>query len=493
MKKSANESRRHAILIHLAIKSPCHLVTLLEYAPMTTNHRRGMSLHTKILLALIAGAILGVSANVWVSRPRLRPEFVQVLSVSPGSGVPGTLSWPALQQSFVTQRTWVDWLVQYVMRPVGDVFLNFLFMTVVPLVFSSLALGVARLGGMGSLGRIGAKTFLYFVVTMSMAVVIGLVLVNVFRPGAGLPRETSERLLADYGSEASRKTVQPAGFGVDTFVKIVPRNPLGAMVGMDMLATIFFALLIGIGLTRLDAERSRLIQEFLEGVNDLMVFIIGLAMKLAPFGVFALIFSVTARFGFDVLRQLSMYVFVVLLGLALQMFGVLSILVAVLSRINPLVFFRRVRDVIITAFSTSSSNATLPTSIKTTEEELGVPPEIAGFVLPLGATMNMNGTALFEGVTVVFLAQVFDVHLTLGDQVIVVVLAVLTAIGAAGVPGGSLPLLVMVLATVGVPEMGIALVLGVDRILDMCRTTLNVIGDITAATFVARSEGYELL
>jgi DAACS family dicarboxylate/amino acid:cation (Na+ or H+) symporter len=175
------------------------------------------------------------------------------------------------------------------------------------------------------------------------------------------------------------------------------------------------------------------------------------------------------------------------------MFGVLSLLVWTLSRLNPLEFFRRTRDIMVTAFSTSSSNATLPTSIKVSQEELGVPPQIAGFVLPLGATMNMNGTALFEGVTVVFLAQVFGVELTLGQQIVVVVLSVLTAIGAAGVPGGSLPLLVMILAYARVPEMGIALILGVDRLLDMCRTTLNVLGDVTAATFVAHTEGYELL
>jgi DAACS family dicarboxylate/amino acid:cation (Na+ or H+) symporter len=426
-----------------------------------THPSRGVSLHTKILLALVLGIACGAAVNL-LTPDRLDPE-------------------------------WVDGLIRYVMLPVGQVFLRLLSLTVVPLVFASLALGVAQLGGRGNLGRIGLKTFAYFVMTMSIAVVIGLVLVNVVEPGAGLSTETKQQLLKEYGGEAARRTSQPTAFGVDTFVKIVPSNPLAAMVNMDMLAVIFFALLIGIGLTRIDPARAQAVLTLLEAVNDLMVVVIGWAMRLAPFGVFALIFAVTARFGFDLLQPLSLYVVVVLAGLAIQMFGVLSVLVATLSRINPLVFFQRVRDVLITAFSTSSSNATLPTSIKVSEEELGVPPEIAGFVLPLGATMNMNGTALFEGVTVVFLAQVFGVELSLGDQVIVIVMAVLTAIGAAGVPGGSLPLLVMVLATVGVPPMGIALILGVDRLLDMCRTTLNVVGDVTAATFVARSEGYPLL
>jgi DAACS family dicarboxylate/amino acid:cation (Na+ or H+) symporter len=247
-----------------------------------------------------------------------------------------------------------------------------------------------------------------------------------------------------------------------------------------------------VGLTRLGPERSAPIIQLFESINELMVFIISLAMKIAPFGVFAFLFRVSSTLGLDVIRLLGMYVLVVLLGLAIQFFGSLSLLVLFLSRINPLVFFRKTWTVIVTAFSTSSSNATLPTSIKVTQEELGVPSKIAGFVLPLGATMNMNGTALFEGVTVVFLAQAFGVPLGLGEQLIVVVMSVLMAVGAAGVPGGSLPLLMIILATVGVEPQNLALIIGVDRILDMSRTTLNVIGDITCATFIARSEGYTL-
>lgn len=420
---------------------------------MASPATEGSSLHTRILLALVLGAAAGVSVNL----------------LFPASPV-------------------VDWMLRYVMRPVGEIFLRLLFLTVVPLVFTSLALGVARFGDLGSLGRIGAKTFAYFVITMTIAVVIGLTLVNTVKPGAGLPKEVSDHLLQEYAGEAKQRTSQPAAFGMNTFLNIVPRNPLQALVQMDMLATIFFALLIGVGLTRIDPQRAKSIMDVLEGIGDIMVVIIHFAMLLAPFGVFALIFTVTARFGFDLLKPLGLYVVVVLVGLAIQMFGVLSILLATLSRLNPWVFFRKVQNVIITAFSTSSSNATLPTSISTAEEELGIPPAIAGFVLPLGATMNMNGTALYEGVTVLFLAQVFDVPLGWSDQLVVVVLSVLTAIGAAGVPGGSLPLLVMVLATVGVPEMGIALILGIDRLLDMCRTTLNVVGDLAAATFVARTE-----
>lgn len=425
---------------------------------------RGIPLHTKILLGMILGILTGLAANF--SRAALAESL----------GFDG-----------------VALLITYALEPLGKVFLNLLLMTVVPLVFASLALGVAQLGDLRKLGRIGLKTLAYFVLTMSLAVVIGLTLVNVVQPGAGLPEETRERLVKEYGKEASEKTGKKTEFGVQTFVNIVPSNPLRAAVDMDMLAVICFALLVGAGLTVITPERSQLLVQGLEGLNELMLFIIGLAMRLAPYGVFAFLFRATANFGFDLLKPLGLYVVVVLVGLAIQMFGSFSVLVAVFSRINPVEFFRRVRVVILTAFSTSSSNATLPTSIKVTEEDLGVPPKVAGFVLPLGATMNMNGTALFEGVTVVFLAQVYGVSLSLQQQLIVVVLSVLTAIGAAGVPGGSLPLIIMVMTSVGVPAEGIAIILGVDRLLDMCRTTLNVVGDVTAATYIARSEGFPLL
>jgi DAACS family dicarboxylate/amino acid:cation (Na+ or H+) symporter len=453
-----------------------------------------MSLHTKILLGLVLGAVCGVTANLLFPARPPRVEVASVLAVAPPAAFPATLPWAALAVSSEKPPTNpVELFSKYVTEPVGQIFLRLLIMTVVPLVFASLATGVARLGDLRSLGRVGARTFVYFVMTMSIAVVIGLVLVNAVRPGDGLSEETRDRLRAKYGSEAEQKTAGSPGFGIHTLVNIVPRNPVKAAADMDMLGVIFFALLIGAGLNVIPPERSRLILQLLDGLNDLMVVIINLAMRLAPYGVFALIFTTTAAFGFGILLSLGKFVAVVLIGLALHFFGVFSILVAVFSRLNPLVFFRKVRDVVVTAFSTSSSNATLPTSIKVAEEELGVPPQIAGFVLPLGATMNMNGTALFEGVVVVFLAQVYGVHLGVAEQLIVIVMAVMTAIGAAGVPGGSIPLLAFVLLAVNVPPEGIAIVIGVDRLLDMCRTTLNVVGDITCATYVARSEGYELL
>ncbi|HYE57598.1 MAG TPA: dicarboxylate/amino acid:cation symporter [Rhodothermales bacterium] len=419
-----------------------------------------MQLHTKILLGLVVGAVLGILANaLWRGDPAL------------------------------------EWVVRNVAEPVGQVFLRMLFMVVVPLVFTSLALGVAQLGDLSRVGRVGGKTILFFLATTAIAVVIGLLLANIVRPGDGMDPAVQTALMEQYSSQAAERTEQAAsgGFGVQTFVNIIPRNPVDAAARGDMLALIFFTLVFGVALTRIPAEASRPVLRVLEGVSYAVTVIIGFAMKLAPFGVTALIFAVTARFGFEVLRSLGLYVVIVLVGLALHLFVVIPALSGLLAKVHPLVFLRRSRALMVTAFSTSSSNATLPTTIRTAEQEFGVPREIAGFVLPLGATMNMNGTALFEGMTVLFLAQVFGVDLSLGTQLVVIVLSVITAVGVAGVPGGSIPLLVLVLEMVGVPGAGIALILGVDRILDMSRTVPNVCGDLLTSLVIARSEGAELV
>jgi DAACS family dicarboxylate/amino acid:cation (Na+ or H+) symporter len=296
----------------------------------------------------------------------------------------------------------------------------------------------------------------------------------------------------DFKTTARERLDKAGKFGVNTFVEMIPRNPLQAMVNTDMLAVIVFALLVGLGITRLPPDQSASLLGLLEATSNVMVTIIGVALAFAPVGVFALIFSTTAKLGPALLAQLGWYVGVVMVGLAIQMFVVFPMLVSVFGRMSPLYFFTACWEVIVTAFSTSSSNATLPTSIRIAEEKLGVSPPIAGFVLPLGATMNMNGTALFEGVTALFLVQVFGGDNSFTTQLIVLVLCVVTAVGAAGVPGGSLPLLAMVVEVAGVPGGAIALVLGVDRLLDMSRTTLNVVGDLTAAVYIQRSEGANL-
>lgn len=430
----------------------------------TTSDTRGLALHTKILIGLAVGAVFGIGANF-------------LTASNPGANAK------------------VMWVAKYITDPVGQIFLRMLFMVVVPLVFASLSLGVSQLGDLKKLGRIGLKVILYFLMVTALAVIIGLSLVNTVRPGVGFPPDVQTRLMQTFGQEAEQKGAQAKsdqGFGINTFVNIVPRNPVDAAAKTDMLAVIFFALVFGIALTLIPREKSEPVQRVLDGFGEAIIRIVGMAMQIAPFAVAALIFSTTARFGWSVLQSLLWYAACVIAGLLIHQFVVYSVLVRVFAKLNPLTFFRKVTPVMITAFSTSSSNATLPTSIKAAEEELGVPPQIAGFVLPLGATMNMNGTALFEGVTCVFLAQVFGVHLGLTQQLIVIILSVLMAIGTAGVPGGSIPLLMIVLDTVGVPPGGIAIILGIDRILDMARTVPNVTGDITCAAFIARSEGTEL-
>jgi len=386
------------------------------------------------------------------------------------------------------------WVVEKITQPAGQMWLRALIMIVVPLVFTSLTLGVAGLGDIRKVGRIGLKTVVFFLVVTACATAIGLVLVNLVQPGAGLPTETREELLGRFSGQAAKikEAAGPVSFGVELLVNVVPRNPVAAAAQGDMLALIFFSLLFGAALGLLPAERARPLLGVLEAVGDIVVVIIGWVMKLAPYGVFALLFSVTALFGYDILRKLLWYVLTVLAGLAIHFFGVYSLLVRWLGKMNPVEFFGRIKTIVVTAFSTSSSNATLPTTMQVTERNLGVPREVAGFVLPLGATMNMHGTALFEGVTVLFIAQVFGVHLSLGTQLIVVVMSVITAVGAAGVPSGAIPLLMVVLQVVGLPPEAIALVLGVDRILDMCRTTLNVTGDVVTALYITHSEGYKL-
>lgn len=419
-----------------------------------------MKLHNRIVAGMAAGAVLGVCAH-----------------------------------TLAGNTPWLTALVVNVAQPVGTVFLRMLLMTVVPLVFASLVLGVVGFGDVRRLGRVGGRTLGYFLLSTTLSIVVGLVLVNTVRPGDGMPPETRDALLENYRTQADdlAPTGEAAGFGVHLLVNLVPRNPLEAAVNMDMLGVIFFSLVFGVALTLIPADRARPMIGVIDALAQVIVRIIDMAMLLAPYGVFALVFAMTARFGWPLLAQLGVYMGVVLAGLLLYAAVGLSVLVRVFGGVSPRVFWKGARTSIVTAFSTSSSSATLPTNIAVAQREFGVPPAIAGFVLPLGATMNMNGTALYEGVTVLFLAQVFGVDLDLTAQLTVAVLAVVTAVGAAGVPGGSLPLMMVVLATVGVPPEGIAIILGVDRLLDMARTTLNVTGDLTAALFVARGERHRAI
>ena len=377
----------------------------------------------------------------------------------------------------------------YVSEPFGRLFLRLIFMIVLPLLFTALALGVAGLGDLGTLGRIGKKTFLYSLTVTSVSVVLGLSLVNFFQPGASLDAETRTLLQQSMPAPAPPPTSATENPVLRILYVIVPDNPFRAAAQGEMLAFMFFSLMVGIGIAISPTEKVAPLVRVLEGLYEVVMRLIELAMRLAPYGVAALLFTLTARFGLAVLTPLLGYMGVVLAGLGIHLFVTYSLLVRYLGGLSPRVFFRAVTEVMATAFSTSSSNATLPTALRVTQEKLGVPRDIASFVLTLGSTANQNGTALFEGVTILFLAQFYGVDLTFGAQVVVVVFSVLAGIGTAGVPGGSLPMMVPLLQSIGIPGEGIGIILGVDRILDMSRTVLNVTGDITAAVYVAHSEG----
>jgi DAACS family dicarboxylate/amino acid:cation (Na+ or H+) symporter len=376
----------------------------------------------------------------------------------------------------------LEWTVAHVTEPAGKVFLRLLFMLVIPLLFSALSVGIASID-VKQLGRMGARTLAYTVVVSAIAVAIGIALVQTIRPGEG-----AAAVLRDRAGATPPPAAPPQATGVDFFVQLIPDNPIRAAATGDMLGVLVFALFLGVGLALTRTPAADRLREALEGLYDVSMRLIGLVIRLAPAGVAALVFTLTARLGFEALSSLAWYVATVLLGLAIHQFVVYSLAVRLLGGMNPRVFFRGIRLAMITAFSTASSNATLPTALRVAEEELHLPRHVSRFVLTVGATMNQNGTALFEGVTVLFLAQLYGIDLTFAQQALVVGICILGGIGTAGVPAGSLPVVVMIVGMVGVPAEGVGLVLGVDRLLDMCRTTLNVTGDLAAAVVIARGE-----
>ncbi|MFH1762733.1 MAG: dicarboxylate/amino acid:cation symporter [Gemmatimonadota bacterium] len=409
-----------------------------------------MKLHTKILIGLVAGAIVGALAE----------QF--------GVG---------------------DWVVA--LEPFGQAFIRLLIMIVIPLVMASLIIGTASLGDLKKLGRIGIKTIGYYLVATALAVALGLVVASTVKPGAGLDEGVKAQLLSDYAgtNEARLQSMQEPPGLQDILFNIIPRNPFASMANMDMLQIIFFALFLGIALTVLTEKKRKPLIDVLESVNDAMVVIVEMIMKIAPYGVFILIASVAGRFGFGVIVSLLQYVLVGIGTMILFTLTFYPITLKFFSGMSPVFFFKRFYEVMVFAFSTSSSNAALPINLKITEEDLGVSRDVASFVLPLGATVNMNGTGIYHGVSTIFIAQVYGITLTPGQLVIVVITATLASIGAAGVPGIGFITLAIVLEALGIPLEGLAMVLGVERILDMTRTAVNVTGDSAAAVWVAKTEG----
>jgi Na+/H+-dicarboxylate symporter len=384
------------------------------------------------------------------------------------------------------------WMQGYavMLEPFGQAFIRLLIMIVIPLVMASLIIGTASLGDLKKLGRIGVKTVGYYLVATALAVTLGLVVAGVLQPGTGLDPDVQADLLSAYSgtSQAQLEAMQQAPGLQDLLFNIIPRNPFSSMANMDMLQIIFFSLFLGIALTVLSEEKRKPFIDVLETVNDAMVVMVGMIMKIAPYGVFILIAAVADRFGYGVLLSLLQYVLVAIGTMILFTITFYPVTLR-LSGMGPLLFFKRFYEVIVTAFSTSSSNAALPVNLRITEEDLGVSRGVASFVLPLGATVNMNGTGIYHGVSTIFIAQVYGIELGLMGLVTVVITATLASIGAAGVPGIGFITLTIVLQALGIPLEGLAMILGVERILDMTRPAVNVTGDSAASIWVAHTEG----
>jgi DAACS family dicarboxylate/amino acid:cation (Na+ or H+) symporter len=381
-----------------------------------------------------------------------------------------------------------------VLDPLGQVFLRMLFFVVIPLVFASLAMGVAQLDRLGQLGPLAGRTFALFFLNMSIAVGLGLLVMNLVGPGENLAPEAQARLMEEYGGAAAQHIERRAGQPDMTPMTIVemfmPRNLFGAFVGNgrdtlgDVLPLILFAILVGCAALRMSVDRREKLRSGLELVNELMTGLVHFALALAPFAVPALIYSVIIKIGWDIVAALALFVVSCVIVMLLHLFGTMSIWVRFLAKRRPREFWRQLRPVLVTAFSTSSSAATLPTALAVARDQLKVSPPVAGFVLPLGTTMNMAGTALYEGCVVLFVAQVFGIDLNLAQQLTLLMLAVLSAVAVAAIPGGSLPLIAGLLASFGIPPEGIGIILGVDRLLDMTRTMVNVGSDMVTTAVV---------
>jgi len=410
-----------------------------------------LPLYTKILIGLLAGVVFGILAN------RLR---------------------------------FSGFVFNYI-KPIGSAFIRLISMVVVPLVFASLLVGTASLNDIRKLGRIGAKTVAYYLCTTAIAISIGLLLANTFRPGVGLSEEARTKLIRDSGEEADAKIKKglKKPTVTDIILNIIPTNPVNAFVEGKMLQIIFFALLTGICLSLIPSGRSQPVINFFAGINEVMIRIVHIIMKIAPYGVFALVAAVIADFGLSILFLLLKYSLVVIAGLVLHVIIVYPLAIKIFTKQKIRTFFRGIRPAQLIAFSSGSSSATLPVTMECTERDLGVPRGICSFALPLGATVNMDGTALYQGVSAVFIAQVYGMGLTLAQQLTVVLTATLASIGTAGTPGAGVITLAIVLKSIGVPLEGIALILGVERILDMCRSVVNVTGDASCAVVVASTEG----
>jgi DAACS family dicarboxylate/amino acid:cation (Na+ or H+) symporter len=422
-----------------------------------------VKLHNKLLIALIAGIALGALLHPYAGTP------------------------------------WLATLSMHVLRPIGQIFLRTIFMIVVPMVFSALVIGVYELGRGHGLSGVAGRTLAFTLILSSASVLVGMMLVNVLRPGDGLNLDAGT-LPGAAGVEALQANAAATRPLSDIIIELVPRNPLESAVRAldgEMLPLMVFALIFGVAVSRMARADGinpddLVLIRVLEQIFDACMRIVHFAMLLAPLAVFAIIFNTAFTFGTAVFASLFFYVVTVVAALLIQQFIVYSAVLWAFAGRSPLEFFRNCREVYLYAFSTASSNATLPLSLDVAERKLGMPPDISRFVLTVGSTANQNGSALFEGVTVLFLAQVYGLDLTAGQQIRVMLMSILAGVGTAGVPGGSLPMVMIVAQSVGIPAEGMGLILGVDRFLDMCRSAVNVSGDLVIAALVSARETREV-
>ena len=393
------------------------------------------------------------------------------------------------------------WITLDYIKPIGTIFINGLKMIAMPLVLASLIIGVSNLGDISKLSRIGGRTLFLFLITTVISISIGLGLVNLFQPGAALPDSTRENLMALYEGDAGKRAESAAQLQdqspLQPIVDMVPQNFfLATTNNAAMLQVVFFALLAGIALLQIPRSKAEPVMAFFDGFNEVITQIVNYIMVIAPYGVFALMASLIVEIAGDnpdsavtLLLALLKYSLIVLAGLFTVMLVLFPLLLKFMTKVPVGHFFKAIRPAQLLAFSTSSSNATLPVTMKLTQEELGISENISSFVLPLGATVNMNGTSLYQSVAAVFIAQALGMELTFGQQVMIVLTSTLAAIGSAGVPGAGLIMLIVVLESIGVPAAGIALIMAPDRILDMFRTVVNVTGDVVVTAVVASKEG----
>lgn len=409
------------------------------------NKRKPMGLSTKIFVALIVGALLGVGIHYLVPASDFRDKVI----------------------------------IEGVFYVVGQGFIRLMQMLVVPLVFCSLICGSMAIGDTKTLGKVGVKTVLFYLFTTAVAVIIALTTAYVINPGIGLDMESVQ--VSDVTASTTSTNL------VDTILNIIPKNPVGSMANGDMLPIIVFAIFVGIMLAKLGSKAST-VANFFSEFNDVMMEMTMAIMKVAPIGVFCLIARTFANLGFSAFVPMLKYMGSVTLALMLQCFVVYQVLLFIFTRLNPFKFVKKFAPVMGFAFSTATSNATIPMSIDTLSKKMGVSKQISSFTIPLGATVNMDGTSIMQGVAVVFIAQVYGMDLTLANLATVVLTATLASIGTAGVPSVGLVTLSMVLTSVGIPVEGIALIMGIDRILDMMRTAVNITGDAVCTTIVADQE-----